>query len=81
MTKMINQQGREVRALKRARLHIEGSFCTVGDTVYPTVKFNTCDAPDLGTPLTVKLIWRSSGKTVLEFEETEFSAASEYFKL
>ncbi|MNB72112.1 hypothetical protein D3C81_333810 [compost metagenome] len=79
--KGINQHGQEVTVYNKAKLHIEGSFCTVGDTVYPTVKFNMIGAPELGTPLTVKLIWKESGVTVLEFEETTFSAASSYFKL
>ncbi|MNV20728.1 hypothetical protein D3C71_1116450 [compost metagenome] len=81
MKKEINKFGQEVKAYDKAKLHIEGSFCIVGDTVYPTVKFNTSDAPELGTPLTVKLIYKSDSVTVLEFEETTFSAASSYFKL
>ena len=80
MNKVINQQGQEVVAAKKAKLHYEGSFCVVGDIVRPLYKFNVVGAPEKDTPLTVKLIWKEGNETILEFEETEFSAASKHFK-
>lgn len=77
--KITNKYGYNVVVPKRARLAVKGTSCKIGDTVYPIAKFNTSNSPEMGTPLVVKLMWKNKYATVLEFEGTEFSAASTLF--
>lgn len=80
INKIINKHGYEVESPKRARLNIKGTSCKVGDIVYPISKFNTSNSPEVGTPLVVKKMWKNKYATVLEFEGTDFSAASILFR-